>query len=907
MSFANPLAFFFLLAIPVILLFHLFRVRRVEARVTTYRFWHTARREREAIQAFLRRLHPNLLLLLQILAVALLTLALTRPSFTSIGHGWSRTVLIVDASASMQASDIPNGRFAAARAQALDALGALAPGQEAMLIAAAPPHPQVLVPFTQDRELVEDALERLKATDMVGSVDEALRIALELTGQGPPAEIRLFTDAAFAHKSVSESLVSRLRWHVVGRRADNVGITALKVRESLSSAADDQVYLAVTNFSSESRDFVLRTSLNDALVYQQSVNLAAGVRRSFIIPVAGDTGGVLRAEIDLNDNLALDNVAHAILPEIGPLDVLLVTRANAFLEEALRADSHVRLRTITPALFQASAADADIVVLDDLSPRALPPGRYLLAHSLPGDAPLQQMGDVERPAIFDWERDHPIMQHLDLSNLAVQRAMRVRPIGAGAILAESPETPLIYAWDEGDVRALFIGFDLYQSDLPVRVAFPILVRNGLRWLDRGITQNNQLQGGETIDLEADQGARHAVVIPPNGREQTVLVEEGRVFYEDTETAGVYTVRVDSTVHRFAVNLLNAQESDLTPGRALPSPADREEVTPSPSYRTTHELWPVFAILALLILVAEAALYFHQRRLSASSLALAVRGLVLLLIGLSLTRPQVPVPADAVHVAFLLDHSDSVPVRHKRSALEDIKIALSQRGEHDTASVITFSGNARLEAISDEETTLMEIAELADDNPATDISHAIRLAIAALPREGSRRILLMSDGNENKGVGIDAGRRARRLGAHIYALPIGGAETGEVLLTDIVVPGQVDQGEPFEVRVIAWSASPTDGELQLYRDGSHIGTETIHLEPGKNVFSYRESRETQGSAVYEARLDVAGDVIDQNNSAVGAVVVRPSPQILYIDRDRDQATHLIEALEIQSIRVDHIDA
>ena len=484
MSFVNPQAFFLLLTIPLILLFHLFRAERREVRVTTLRFWDPVSREREASGTYLRMPRLDLLLLLQVLAVLLITLALARPTVTSVVHGWPRIVLIIDTSASMKATDVPGGRFAAARDEAMAVVAGLKPHQQAMLLEASS-RPAVLVPFTGDREVLTSALEALQPTDGPASLDQAIETASELVKDGLPAEIRLFTDASFPGIAPPKAGSPPLKWHTVGRRTENVGITTLEVRRTPSAGSDYQVYVAVSNFSPERKNFSFSLMLDGALLYEQQVSLPGEVTRSFVVPFTDEAGGVIRAEIDPHDDLMVDDVAYAVLPEPFPLKVLLVTRGNLFLEEALRAEAVVELETIIPELFVAGADGADVVVLDDMSLDSLPPGRYLLIRTLSGDAPLQHLGSVEFPPIIDWDRDHPVMRYVDLSKVVIQQAMKVRPVGGGKPLAESNETPLIYAWDEGSVRAIFVGFDLYQSDIPIRVAFPLFVNNALRWLYPG--------------------------------------------------------------------------------------------------------------------------------------------------------------------------------------------------------------------------------------------------------------------------------------------------------------------------------------------------------------------------------------------------------------------------------------
>ena len=130
--------------------------------------------------------------------------------------------------------------------------------------------------------------------------------------------------------------------------------------------------------------------------------------------------------------------------------------------------------------------------------------------------------------------------------------------------------------------------------------------------------------------------------------------------------------------------------------------------------------------------------------------------------------------------------------------------------------------------------------LAVDSRATDIGAAIKLALAAFPREGAKRIVLLTDGNETQGSAREAAQRARAEGADIYVVPLKNEYAGEVLVERLVLPQEVKFGESFLVRVVAWSAKNATGRISLYRDGEFVGAQPVKLSAGKNVFAYQQA-------------------------------------------------------------------
>ena len=903
MSFLNPVALLFLLSVPLIFLFHLLRIRRQEATVSSTRFWVEAQRDQRASAPF-RRFRMNLLFLLQVLAVLALTVALARPYRTVEVHGDERTVLVMDTSASMKAMDVPGGRFAAARAEALRLVQGLQPGQSAMVIAAGR-EARIAVPFTDDRRALRRGLEGLEAQDVSGNLTAALRLARVQVVAAAAAAIHVFTDGAFDLGAPPDVGRAALAWHPVGRLGHNVGVTALEVRKNHFGAYDYQLFMAVTNFAPDPMEFTLRIVIDEQQVWAERVTLGAGVRRSFVVPFTHPGSGLLRAQVGVADDLATDNVAYAVIPEPRRLRVLLAGAGNAFVEKALEADPTVEL--VRKGLEAVEEGGYDVVVLDGQAPPRLPPARYLLMNVVPPGVPLQAVGRVMEPPVVDWDRSHPVMRHLDLSRVAIQEALRVRPVGQGRALAESPLTPLIYAFEEAGVRGVFVGFDLFKTDFPLRVAFPLFVSNALRWLSPSRLEDAglQLTPGQAITVALPGGGREAVLRTPDGRTRRVPADRnGRIHYVDTTQVGVYSVRAGDWERRYAVNLLDAGESSTAP-RPLPQrQAGSAEGATQRTFPRQQELWRLFGLLALLLLAAEALVYHREAAgrwpLPAAALRAGVAALLLGgLAGLMWSRS-----VDRLQAFFVVDASDSISLENRAKAQRIVREAAKTMGKDDAAGLIVFGGEPDLE-------TPLGRAPLPDRLPeapnprATDIGAAIRMALASLPEEGARRIVLLTDGNETRGSGAAAAREARDDGVEIYPVPLRNDLGGEVILERLVLPQEVKESESFIVRVAAWSARDGEGRLSLYRDGAFVGTQAVKLKAGKNVLAYQQSLVRPGFHVYQARIEAPGDVIAENNRAMGVVAVRGRPQVLYVEKDRDQGRHLAGALRAQHLMVEQV--
>ncbi|MBI2555088.1 MAG: VWA domain-containing protein [Candidatus Rokubacteria bacterium] len=911
MSFLSPLAFLlFALSVPLLLLYFL-KVRRREQSVSSLLLWDPALRDREA-SAFFQRLQRDPLLLLQLLALLALTLALARPAVTVKGQGAQRTVLILDTSASMKATDVQPSRFVAAQREALAFLDRLPAGAEVMVIEAGI-QPRVLVPFSRDREEITSALRVLEPRDLPNRLSEAIRTARALTAQDPRAEIRIFTDGAHTVSSADGRDDPRVHWTGVGRRGRNVGITNLAIRKTFYGALGYQAFASVVNFSEEPQSFTFTLGVDDQTIAEQSITLDPHVRRSVVVPFSHEGAGVVRARLGIADDLSADNTAYAVIPPPGQMRVLLVSPGNLFLEKALRADPQVNLDVRTPEAYQGGMDSFDVVVLDSVSPARIGTGRFILINTTPPDVPLEGLGRVEQPVIMDWDRTHPVMRYVDFAKVVIEEALRVRPLAAGKTLVEAVGGPLIYALEEPRRKAVFFGFDLFKTDFPLRVAFPIMLSNSLRWLHpAGFDLTSfQLRAGEPILLPVEHGVTAARVITPSGRSVEAQVTRGLASFTETRQVGVYTVVTARGETRVAVNLASADESDIAP-RPLPA---RPETPPAegPGVPLQRELWGVFALLAALLLALEGWLYWRRQTPRRWALpespgdrwALGLRCVLVAFLLVSLLRPVVPRWVDRLNVMFLLDVSASVSLAAREHAYRFAAQALGGMQPGDQAGLIVFGQEAVVDQPLSPKPKL-ERVQAQVPGRGTDLAQAIQLSLAMLPAAHANRLVLLSDGRQNAGNALAAAQAAKDAAADIYYVPTPLTFTQEVVLESMLLPQEVKFGEPFDAKVVAWSQQDTQGRLSLFRNGEFLGSQVLRLSAGKNVFAYRQSLDQSGIHVYQAAIDVEGDTIEENNRAVATIVVRGRPQVLLAEKDRTHAQALSAALRAQHIDVTVID-
>jgi Ca-activated chloride channel family protein len=912
MSFLSPLALAtFALSLPLVLLYFL-KVRRHERTVSSLLLWDASRRDREA-SAFFQRLQRDPLLFLQILALLALSLALARPAVTVMGYGARKVAVVLDTSASMKATDVSPSRFTQARREAASLVSRLGEGAEIMVIEAGV-QPRVVAALGRDRDAALSAIGSAEAHDIPSRVVDGIRTARALVGADPRAEIHVFTDGAYALASTPDTTDARVHWHQVARGGRNVALTSLAVRKNYYGSFDYQAFASLVNYTGETQTFDFALTVEGQTIAEKSVTLEPNVRRSLVLPFSHTGGGNVVARVKVDDDLAADNVAYAVLPPPRKISVLLVSPGNLFLEKVLKTDPQVTLEVRTPDQYKGGMEESDVVIVDNASVPRVGSGRYMFVNTVPGDVPLEVLGRIERPTIMDWDRSHPVMRHVEFAKVAIEDALRVRPLAAGRPLVEAVGGPLIYVLEEPERKAIFLGFDLFKTDFPLRVAFPLILSNGLRWLHpAGLDQSSfQLAAGQPILLPVEHGVSGVTVTTPSGRRVKAQVTRGVVSFTETDEIGIYTLTTTRGDVRVAVNLMDADESNLAP-RPLPGAARATPAAGAP-VPVQRELWPLLVVIAAVLLVIEGALYWrrqsagrlHAPRATSDRWALALRGALVVVLLLALLKPTLPRAVDRLNVVFLLDNSDSVSLVARDRAWRFSAEAAKHEKSGDRHGVIVFGQEAVVDQPLQTRTPL-ERPKATVNGRGTNISQAIQLALATLPQGQANRIVMLTDGRQNAGNALAGAQAAKDAGAEIYYVAAPLTFSQEVVMESMVLPTEVKFGEPFQAKVVAWSHKDTEGRLSLFRNGEFLGSQVVRMSAGKNVFAYRQSLDTSGIHVYQASIDVEGDTIEDNNRAVGTVVVRGRPQVLLAEKDKTQAQSLVSALRSQNIDVTVVEA
>ena len=612
MSFLEPIALMFGLTIPVVVVFYLLKRKRVVKLVSSTLLWQRFLSETQASAPF-QKLRRNWLLILQILMLLLAVLALSRPYFATRAKNSQLRVLILDASASMEATDESPSRFEKARQEALSWVDSLR-DQDKMVVLQVAANTEVKQSETGDKAALRRAILSCKALDSPTRLIPALKMAESLVkdrGKESNPEIHLFSDGAVPDLAEFENKALPLVYHKVGQGANNLGITTLDVRDNPEDASQRAILVSVVNFSTNRQETGLELSLDGKLLETRPLAINAGETSAQVFLASQQHDGVFTVHITANDDLAADNQASIVSLLPHPIKVLLVTRGNRLLERAFRAAPNVQLSVVND--LSDDAAGYDFVALDDVIPTVWPKGNVLAIH-VANTNWFDKVMELDAPSIVDWRTTHPVLHYVGFDNVQVVKSVAVKTPAWAVPLVYSPQADLIVTGDLGRQRILWIGFDTLESNWPLRVSFPIFIANAVDWLNPANAKSSQLlvHAGDPFRLALSEPATSAQVTLPDGSSKQLKLDPAanELVFGETYHQGVYHLRLGTNDTVFCVDLLDPAESNIKPRDEL-TLGKYSTVAATTLHRANMELWRSIAALALLVLLFE-WWYYHRR-------------------------------------------------------------------------------------------------------------------------------------------------------------------------------------------------------------------------------------------------------------------------------------------------------
>jgi hypothetical protein len=632
MSLANPLALLWGLLLVPIVIFYILKIRLKRVPVSTVIFWRQIFDEKKP-RSLWQRLRHLLSLLVQLAFLFLVVAALAKPLFSWEAINARRIVLVLDNSASMNATDVTPSRFEKAKEQALRVVDGLRFQDEMAIVTGSTP-PRVVCGLTGHQKTLAAAIRDLEATDSPTQLSAAAalarRLAVETDSGGKQNRIVVVSDGcapgiADLVKAADVAVIG------VGQKTGNLAITRFQVRRSTIDPIGYEILAEVMNLADEQPgDVRLAIALEGRPIDFKPLKFGTDGRWSEVIESTTAEGGLLTAELVVKaekdfqpyvDALMTDNRAVAVLPKRDPVPVHMHSpTGNLFLQKVLEANPLVRL-TMSKELPKEFAAGS-VTVFHRETPAKLPAGSVLVVDPT-GSCDLWKIGEVlQNPIVTQQDRESPLMGHVRLDNVLFPEAHKLTftpAAGKPQILASAVTGDPMFALierPEGKVAVLTVNLD--KGDLPFRTAFPILAMNCLNAFTSGSGDLREaFATGVTTDVTlpaAAAGTAEFLLRSPAGVTRKLPVGGGKVTLGPFDHCGVWAIvplaAGAAPIEEYAVNLMNKTESDLRPSDVSSVPATAAEAGLAGGFLGGPAWW--YLALAAWALVAF-EWYLYQRR------------------------------------------------------------------------------------------------------------------------------------------------------------------------------------------------------------------------------------------------------------------------------------------------------
>lgn len=632
--FLAPGAFALGLLLPVIVAFYLLKLRRIEQNVPSVYLWRRMVRDVEA-NAPWQKLRFNLLMLLQLLFLAFLILALTRPFTWSEGTSGEAAIFILDTSASMAATDMAPTRLEAAKQRARQLVDDL-PDTARVTIIEAGREALVRLSSSLDRRQAHLAIENMRAGTGGSDLAVALELASAIAARQPGTEIVVFSDGQVTLPN-RVTLRGRLRYMPMGLTDNNQAISLLTL-EPTAGGSSLTAFAQVSNYGQAAANRRLEIYADQQLVYVQDlVDIPAGGSQAALVDGLPLDTQVIEARLngDAGDALPLDDRALAVQPKSEPVPVTLVTDGNLFIKTALSLVPGVILNevkagdgetdgTATPAPTTSPAQDVNgisapgLTIYDNTIPDTLAAsGSLLFIAPTRSTEYFTVTGSVDLvdSKLLVLDPNDPLVTNVSLSGVSVLESVEI-PLPDWALPVVGGDTedgtvPLLFRGEINGRRIAVLAFDLHNSDLPLNIAFPLMWVNLIDWLASGARSEipARVAPGDSISFTAPDRATTAIIQKPDLSQVEINAESGRFVFAETNQLGLYRVNfADGSSSSFTVNLFSPQESNVNPADSLPGLESETAQGGANSQQGQREWWRPLAFLALGLLVGEWLVY-----------------------------------------------------------------------------------------------------------------------------------------------------------------------------------------------------------------------------------------------------------------------------------------------------------
>ena len=561
---------FLLLLIPVIIIMYLLKQKAVETPISSLFLWKEMYRNVEANTPW-EKLKKNWLLILQIITLIVLVLALTSPYILSGSAGADHAIIVIDNSASMNALyDEENTRLEHALEEAEDYVRGLKTGTGISIITSNAKATLVLS-NSDDKTQALSELKAIEPTYVAGDCVAGVEMVKSMQTQWESVETVCFTDTNVSMEQV-EGYIVDMYVPVENASVDYVG-------HGMNNGK--LVVLAkISNHGTQALTTDVNLYGDEELLQIKSVTVEGNMSEVIYFDNVDFDGQALCVELTGQDAIKEDNSSFDVLQDETVTKVLLMTEANVYLEKALLLVEGIE---ITKSNDIASFGDFmsqeyDLYIFDGMAPDVLPAEGNMIFMNVRCDALYETISPLGGVVVS--VSKHNVTEYLEDLSFGVSSVYALeKPDWAESFLEVGKDATVGFIGKKDAQTICVMGFDFHNSDLPLKMEFPILVYNIVNeCTSSGLVGETVINAGDTVSVNVKLNVKLPVITKPDGEKEELA--DYRINYTDTYRLGVYSLEQQQDEElvqsAFAVNFPTS-ESVITQAPAAVAGEDSDTV------------------------------------------------------------------------------------------------------------------------------------------------------------------------------------------------------------------------------------------------------------------------------------------------------------------------------------------
>lgn len=917
-----PLALLILL--PAIVLLYLLKQKAEEETVSSLYLWEAVYKNLQASTPW-EKLKNNLLMYLQIAAMALLILALTSPYLTKGGTDYQNVLLVIDHSGSM--NSLYEGemtRLEAAKEQAKAYVDQI-PSDVRVSVITGGKEASVILNHSNDRAEIKRVIDEIKATDVAGTLAGAVNLTESVASGLENYQAVFFTDSSLD--------IGKVQGEIVNLNSKGINVSVDYVSHKRESDGSLTILVKVSNTGTEPAKAEINLYLDDVLSKVKELGgqpkeagqggaseqgnaseqmLEPGESQIIYFKDMDSSASVIRAELNEADSLIGDNVAFDVLSGGKTKKVLLVSAQNVFLEKAVGTLPDVEIYK-TPNVEDIGDEAFDLYIFDGVVPYTLPKEGNLLFFNPPKSA--EGLFEVEgiREGAWVTTKDHEVTAYLEEFTFGVNEIVAVeKPEWAESFLSYEEKTAGFLGKTDGRTVGV-VAFDIHHSDLPLQAEFPILIYGLVnQCLEGSLVGDLVIEAGESVEIYSQNAEDEIIICQADKQTEEHLGGALAVIqYSETEKTGLYTIKQGDAEAVFAVNfpveestafgtelIFTGETIESTTGDEAAGNQNGTFVPNGGVNLRTPLIICVLILLALEWYITVQQGVLPRKDIRRRRIIQALQGSVVVLLLLAIWNPSVNMGSKDTTTIFLVDVSDSVSGQ-KQEIEQFVKDALKEMPTDNKAGVVAFGADSRMEQFVSEK-NLFTGLETLPITTATNLEQAVQGAMALFPEEEGKRLVLITDGNENEGSLKSISQSVRNGNVQVQVKKLEALIGEEVFVENLQVPDKINIGDTFKVEVTIRSNIKTGAVLSLYAGNALKSQRKVELETGSNRFVFKDVQEADGLKTYRVIVEPDKDTKSINNEYTAFTRAEAPSKVLLIEGKAGTSTAMEEVLAAANI-------